>query len=978
MECAVIKPARWPFYIDSSHGADLRRVCINLAIMVLVMVGLGLMPVPDGLHGIGWYLPLHTLVEMLAIVVAGLIFAVGWNARLGQLPGNIVLLVCAFAGVGLFDLSHLLSFPGMPSYVTASAPEKAINFWLAARLLAASALLLASSTPWRPFGSRAVRYQLLAGVLGLTALVHWVVLFRPELVPRTFVAGQGLTAFKVWAEYLVMGLNLATAVTLLRRMRQPLSFNAAALFGAVSAMAMSELFFTWYASLDDVFNLAGHVYKIVSYLFLYQAVFLDAVDRPYRALDASQNRLKATLEAVPDLVFEMDPQGRYLEYRSPHNHLLAAPPEFFLGRSVFEVLPAPAAQVMMAALGEAQEKGLSTGRQMRLELTDGPHWFELSVARKTLLAGDPPALILLSRDITQRKALEQKLADGARHTQSILDNVVDAIITIDRKGCIASFNRAATSVFGYGAEEAIGQSVGLLMPEPERSAHGQYLHNYQTSGVKRIIGVGREVQGRRKGGDIFPMSLAVTEIERDGQPMYIGLVRDITQHRQAQAEIARLAFFDPLTDLPNRRLLLDRMARALVASERSRQLGALIFIDLDDFKTLNDTWGHEAGDQILAQVAQRLVQCVREGDTVARFGGDEFVIMLESLGQDRTAAAAHAEAVARKLLGSFGQCFALQGREHRSTPSLGITLFGDVALSADELMRRADSAMYQAKADGRNTYRFFDAQLQATLMARASLEEDLHHSLERAELHLNYQPQIDQHGCITGVEALVRWTHPVRASVSPAEFIPLAEHSGFILPLGRWVLLTACRTLAGWAASPATAALTMSVNVSARQFRDPQFVSQVLEASLQTGASLAHLKLELTESVLVDDLEDIIDKMTLLRARGVRFSLDDFGTGFSSLSYIKRLPLDQLKIDQSFVRDVLTDPNDAAIARTVVALGQTLGLSVIAEGVETAGQRDFLAQNGCLAFQGYFFSRPLPAEQLDQFIRSRLPAQAQV
>ena len=450
-----------------------------------------------------------------------------------------------------------------------------------------------------------------------------------------------------------------------------------------------------------------------------------------------------------------------------------------------------------------------------------------------------------------------------------------------------------------------------------------------------------------------------------------GIFQDISERKAAADHIERLAFYDPLTDLPNRRLLLDRLHHALTSSARHQRHGALMLLDMDDFKTLNDTLGHDVGDQFLVEVADRIRACVREGDTVARQGGDEFVVILEDLDRDDVAVM-EAEQVAMKILHAVGQVYQLDltvnggmraTRRYHCTSSIGITLFRDASISVDELMKRADTAMYQAKAAGRNSLRFFDLDMQAAVTARAALDNDLGEAVREGQFVLHYQPQVDSDGRRIGAEALVRWRHPRRGMVSPAEFIPQAELTGQILPIGHWVLETACAQLAAWSSRPEMAQLTLAVNVSARQFRHSDFVDQVRAIIENSGANPRRLKLELTESLLLDDVENVIAKMTALKGHGVGFSLDDFGTGYSSLSYLKRLPLDQLKIDQSFVRDVLTDPNDATIARTIVALAQSMGLAVIAEGVETEAQRDFLAASGCHAYQGYLFGRPVPAEE---------------
>jgi diguanylate cyclase (GGDEF)-like protein/PAS domain S-box-containing protein len=445
---------------------------------------------------------------------------------------------------------------------------------------------------------------------------------------------------------------------------------------------------------------------------------------------------------------------------------------------------------------------------------------------------------------------------------------------------------------------------------------------------------------------------------------YRGTGRDISARKQAEAEIERLAFFDALTGLPNRRMLMERLKQAMDHSARHITHGALLFIDLDNFKILNDTLGHHVGDELLKQVAQRLIACVRSVDTVARLGGDEFVVMLEDIGEVPSDAAALAESIGRKVLVALNQEYVLGGQRHHSSPSIGITLLFQHLHTLDELLKRADLAMYQAKGAGRNTLRFFDPEMQAAATARASMEKDLRQALQYDGFVLYYQPVVDAQSRVTGVEALLRWVHPQRGLISPAQFIPVAEQSGLIFELGHWVLQVACAQLVAWSAQPATSTLTMAVNVSARQFRHPDFCNQVLGLLQSTGANPNRLKLELTESLLLSDVEDAVQKMGQLRAVGVGFSLDDFGTGYSSLSYLKRLPLDQLKIDQSFVRDVLIDPNDAAIARTILTLAHSLDLGVVAEGVESEGQRQFLLQNGCRSFQGYLFGRPVPLDQL--------------
>ncbi|MDE2417787.1 MAG: EAL domain-containing protein [Burkholderiales bacterium] len=576
---------------------------------------------------------------------------------------------------------------------------------------------------------------------------------------------------------------------------------------------------------------------------------------------------------------------------------------------------------------------------------------------------------LMGMAIEHKQTAQQALADqaavreSAEHLQTLVNNMVDGVITISERGIIESFNKSASAMFGYAEAEVLGQNISILMPEPHRSEHDSYLQFYKDNGEARVVGINREVFGQRSNGQKFPVSLSVSRILRKGQPTFVGLVRDITQQRHDEEEIRRLAFYDPLTALPNRRLLMDRLKQALVTSERTGQHGALMFLDLDHFKQLNDSLGHDVGDELLKQVAQRMRGCIREGDSVARLGGDEFVVLLEALSMQPAEAASQAEGIASKIMASLGQPYVLHGHRYSSTPSLGIVIFLEHAEETrDELLKRADAAMYQAKAAGRNTVRFFDPVMQAAAAIRSETERDIRSGLARGEFVLHYQMQVGNGGAIEGHEALVRWNHPHRGLVAPGQFIPLAEETGLILPLGQWVMTAACQQLVQWARHPATAHWTVSVNVSALQFAQPDFVDRLFATLDETGANPRRLKLELTESMLAHDVDDIIGKMNAVKARGTGFSLDDFGTGYSSLSYLKQLPLDQLKIDQSFVRDLQTDSHAAAIARTVVALGHSLGLRVIAEGVETSDQRDALHSFGCDAYQGYFFGKPVPLE----------------
>ncbi|MFI3155622.1 MAG: EAL domain-containing protein [Methylococcaceae bacterium] len=447
-------------------------------------------------------------------------------------------------------------------------------------------------------------------------------------------------------------------------------------------------------------------------------------------------------------------------------------------------------------------------------------------------------------------------------------------------------------------------------------------------------------------------------------------LKDLNENLEEKVE--HLAFYDQLTGLANRRLLYERIKQALVFSARSGRMGALLFIDLDNFKTLNDTIGHDMGDLLLQQVAQRLQSCVREGDTIARLSGDEFVVMLEALSKHDLDAAAEAEIIGTKILNIINKPYQLASHDHRCTASVGIAFFSDHDQSKEELLKHADIAMYQAKTAGRNTLCFFDPLVQINLAYRVALETDLRLALAGNQFKLYYQPQVCRTGKIIGAEALIRWDHPQRGLLSPLDFIPLAEENDLILPIGQWILETACAQIKIWEGSFHTQHLQLAVNVSAKQFYQADFVEQVCQIMRRSTINAEKLKLELTETLLLDNIDNTIIKMKALREIGVRFSMDDFGTGYSSLSYLTQLPFNQLKIDQSFVRNINVKSTDAVIVQTIIGMSNNLGMEVIAEGVETEMQRDFLEQHNCSVYQGFLFSKPVPIEQFESLLKPEI------
>ncbi|MGC4061121.1 MAG: EAL domain-containing protein [Aquabacterium sp.] len=610
--------------------------------------------------------------------------------------------------------------------------------------------------------------------------------------------------------------------------------------------------------------------------------------------------------------------------------------------------------------------------EYRVVWPDGSVHDVRSIARVILDEhGKLSRMIGTAQDITEQKRRHAEMQRSETKFRTLYDSISDAVMVSNDTGVIEC-NQATLDLFGCTTKQAfMGSRAGLEMspPRQEDGSDSATLAREYVAKAMREGGFRFEWLHRRlDNGEVFPCEVWLSPMEMDGQLCVQGIVRDITARRAAEQKIQWLAFYDELTRLPNRRLASDRLGQALAVCRRSRELGAIMMLDLDNFKTLNDTQGHDAGDRLLVEAASRIQACVREDDTVARFGGDEFVVLIEGLGLDEATAAPHAEMVAEKILASFGKPFNVSagGRGFRSTCSIGVALFKGHELNIDELLKQADVALYQAKGAGRNMVRFFSPEMQAMIESHSAMEAAMHHGLQNSEFQLFYQPQLNGSGKLIGAEALLRWFPQGQPPVSPAQFIPLAEETGLIVPLGLWVIQTACAQLHAWSAQPHTRELVLAINVSARQFRQPDFVKTVRDSLWRHGVNPALLKLELTESVVLDNVDEVIDRMMQIKALGVTFSLDDFGTGFSSLSYLKRLPLDQVKIDQSFVRDVTTDPSDAAIVRAILAMSRSLGMQAIAEGVETREQLAFLMAHGCEHYQGYLFGKPMPTDAWDK------------
>lgn len=616
--------------------------------------------------------------------------------------------------------------------------------------------------------------------------------------------------------------------------------------------------------------------------------------------------------------------------------------------------------VMVAALSACEQSAQPFDEEVQIITARGARLWVRSLGEALL--DDSGAVVRIQgalQDLTGKKQAERESQRLAMRLSTTLASITDAFATLDQGGRFTFVNRESERLLRRSSADLLGRT---LWQELDVNGRGRLRRELQMA-----LRNSRNVEFEE-----FCAPLGLW-IEMRAYPFEDGLAvyfRDVTERKAAEDEIEHLAFYDTLTQLPNRQLLMNRLQAALSEDDRAAGVGALMFIDLDHFKVLNDTQGHAKGDMLLQMVAARLTSNMRVGDTVARLGGDEFVVLLRDVGDSYPDARARAQVVGDKLLAAVSAPAQLAGYLHHGTCSIGIALFGNADQTLGDILKQTDLAMYRAKAEGRNAACFYDPQMQAAATAHATLVTRLRSALANHEFVLHYQPQVGPKGHMVGVEALMRWQSPHGGLIMPLDFIAQAEESGLILPMGQWALRSACAQLVEWAACPATARFSIAVNVSARQFRHPQFVDGVMAAIAESGIDASRLKLELTESLLAVDIDVTISKMGQLKDAGVTLSIDDFGMGYSGLSYLKHLPLDQIKIDRLFVKDVLTDRNDAAIVRTIIGLAQSLDLGVMAEGVETQAQRQFLADHGCHCYQGYLFCEPLPIEALDSFIRA--------
>lgn len=1078
---------------------------IQPAVLLLLLLAgvLLLLELAPGLYKVfpaAVYLPFHAFVEFMAAMIAGMVFGVGWHSYNRNRPGTITILACAFLSVGLLNFGHLLSYPGMPDFVTPSSPAKAIYFWLATNGVLALALLAVAALPWRPFVSDGARWVFLGSALGIVAIAYWTILYAGDRLPVVFVPGAGLSPFKVGMEYLILALYLPAIVLLFGNRARPAGCDTRLLAVGATVLALSEWCFIRYTSVSDIWNTIGHLNKIVGYVLIYRAVFISGVREPYASLRLSETRARqdkittqVTLDAIGDAVIKLDAQGDIVYLNPAARNMLGLAEQEAIGdpfssvvhivNEKHEAVPFPIPSFILPAAARDTASRLLLVRNDGIEIP-----IEDTAATIFDEEGSITGAVITLRDMTERQRAQRALRQSGHMFHDLLEFAPDAIVISDEHGHIKGVNGQAENLFGYDRVDMIGQSIEILIPRHLRGEHDRYRKSYHGQPHPRSMGAGLDIYCMRKDGTEFPGDISLGPLETEEGALVMAVVRDVTERRRQEAELREAARYarslieanldplmvvsvdgkitdaneaaematgfsrkelvgsdfctyfierecaleackytflggvvrdqpltllhvsgqqvdvlynasvyrdeagqvqgvlaavrditerkyfeqqlehqathDALTGLPNRALFQDRLLQAMAQYRRNGGSVAVMFVDLDNFKNINDSLGHATGDALLKDVAGRVSGELRESDTVARLGGDEFAILLQD-GQGIQ----DLDNVARKILEVIARPCNIDEQLVFANASMGIAIYPLDGEDAATLMRNADTAMYYAKRQGRNGYRYYSHEMNHALRERMTLAADLRLALERGEFELHYQPKADlRTGNICGLEALLRWRHPQGSMISPAHFIPVAEEYGLIAEVGAWVIDAACCQMRRWL-DDGLDPVRIAVNLSAGQFLFDDVVVRMREALTTHGIPGERLEVEITESMVMSDIEQAVRTFQDIKALGVNVAIDDFGTGYSSLSYLKRLPIDSIKIDKSFVDDIEFDSNSIVIIRAIDAMAHCMELRVVAEGVENEIQLSFLRTCGCDEMQGYYFSKPLPAGDVGALLR---------
>lgn len=938
------------------------------AALVALIVGLWLPRFALFDHDSGGMLATHLILELFSVIVATLVVMISWHTFRLEDQAQVRPLILSFTVVAGMDLIHALSYEGMPDLITVSNTSKAVFFWFIGRAFELLGIWMVLAK-WKLPGDR--WHWQVAGFLCIGG-AFYVGTWHLDALPAFFVPGHGVTYFNVTLDWVITLGNWAAALVFWRaaeRGNQPSRYH----YFSVSCFMIGagEVCLSVYEATNDFLVVFGHLFKVAAYLFIYLGVFREGMREPYRwlrrserALRDKQLELNAIFSHIHAGVARLDADGRYLYVNDYLTRFLGKPAEAILGHLFEEFVvsthKAEACYHWAKAMSgyPSSYDGLRTG-------ADGQEvYISAWITPERNAQGEIIGAVFVVIDITEQWRMKQRLSESVAQV-SDLRTALDAhaiVAVTDAKGVILSVNDKFCDISQYSQEELVGRTHSVINSKHHPKSFFDKLWRTIAGGE---VWSG-EICNRAKDGHLYWVNTTIVPFcDPEGRPVrYVAIRADITERKRVEQQVKEMAYHDALTGLPNRRLLMDRLTWSQVNSAKTGHYGALLLLDLDHFKNVNDTLGHDQGDRLLQEVSERLIRHRRQRDTVARLGGDEFVVLLADVGQNEEEASLNTGRICEDLIQDLSEPLLLNHTAVSTSPSIGAVLFQGDQVQAAELMKRADISLYEAKGEGRKRARFFDPSVQQAFQAQLAIEADLRRALSLQQFELFVQPIVNQAGITVAQEALLRWRHPVRGLVPPNDFISILERTGLILPVGHWVIEQACAILNQWRDDPVRSHWQLAVNVSPKQLQQPGFVEQVSTAVHQHQVSEGRLKLEITESSLQDNVHEAIEKMRVLREQGVSFAIDDFGTGYSSLSSLRHLPIQIVKIDRSFVRHIDSDAKDASIARAILNLASSIGLEVVAEGVETESQYMTLKALGCHMFQGYLFGRPQPIQAM--------------